>query len=232
MPIEAHAQNVTSPSKTRRLKHKHQKFKKKSRIKKTQIRHENDSWSDAYLAHLGDLMQSVDQEGAQQLAKITKDSAPFRKSHGRCFHWVRRALQQWLVKYHHNRIEEQPNFNALECDPKQPQRSFRPIGSAEDFKNWARKNPYTMCTELGLADISKSQPNSTMNEGNILVFGKGSCRFSRRSGHIEVVTNASKKEVCSDFCRIVTRECQPDLILIPVKNCDWLKNNHSVITSA
>lgn len=170
---------------------------------------------------------------ATELAKIAKQAAPYKSSHGRCQRFVRMALEK-LMAIKSGRLD----LNSLPNDPvkvslnsqtasaknKHKKLNFPNKGlSAENFKNWALHNPHSLCRNLKLANVN-DYPELTSQEGAVLLYGKNRCGFHRRYGHAEILTNAKKGEACSDHCRIINQPCEPDAILVSVKHCGFLKD--------
>ena len=60
-----------------------------------------------------------------------------------------------------------------------------------------------------------------MYDGLVFLYAKGRCGFSHRHGHVEILSDADSRLVCSDHCRVLPQKikCQPDMILAPVHTC-------------
>lgn len=93
---------------------------------------------------------------------------------------------------------------------------------AADFADWAAANPETMRRELKLVRIPTPSDKLAVPVGSILVYEKGACGFSKKAGHIEVVTKADW--ACSDGCESLDQGCFEDPavsarihVIIPVK---------------
>lgn len=176
-------------------------------------------WTLTYLSDLEALETSLDDDFSIKLAKASKRYASYRKGKGFCLKGVRLALNNVLIKY----IEGLPpthDLNKLPADEKH-RKTRTPGRSAHSFLAWAEQNPVSLCRKLKLAKVNHL-PDMFYKRGNIHIYAKGSCGFNRKFGHIEIVTNPETKEVCSDHCRVTSESCQPDIILAPVKSCDWL----------
>lgn len=93
---------------------------------------------------------------------------------------------------------------------------------AADFAEWAAANPETMRRELKLARIPTPADKMAVPVGSIIVYERGACGFSRKAGHIEVVTRPDW--ACSDGCESLDQACFGDPsvsarihVIIPVK---------------
>lgn len=93
---------------------------------------------------------------------------------------------------------------------------------AADFADWALANPAVMRRELKLVKISTPSDKLAIPVGSIIVYERGVCGFSKRAGHIEVVTRADW--ACSDGCQSLEQACfsSPAVrgrihVMIPVK---------------
>ena len=192
-----------------------------------------DIWHDLNLTNMETLEQSIDYVFAQKLAIASREYASYRNSRGLCLRGVRIALNSVLKDYMEGMLPTR-NLHKLPHDlemknvPKR-RRVGSPGRSAEGFKRWAVKNPVAMCVTLGLGELSKrGKKDPDLMRGSILVYGRGRCGFHRKFGHIEIVVNEETKEVCSDHCRVLAPYCKPDLILIPVRSCEWLMSYQGV----
>ncbi|MFK7825096.1 MAG: hypothetical protein AB8G05_13150 [Oligoflexales bacterium] len=190
-------------------------------------------WHDLNLTNMETLQESIDYGFAQKLALASKEFASYRNSRGLCLMGVRIALNTVLKDYMEGMLPTR-NLHLLPHDLEMTNVPTRrslgsPGRSAETFKRWAIKNPVTMCVTLGLGELSKRGDKDTpLMRGSILAYGRGRCGFHRKFGHIEIVVNEETKEVCSDHCRVFAPYCQPDLVLIPVRSCDWLMSYQGV----
>ena len=190
-------------------------------------------WDELNLTNMETLEQSIDYGFAQKLALASKDFASYRKGRGLCLMGVRIALNTVLKDYMEGMLPTR-NLHLLPHDLEMTQVSRKrtvgsPGRSADTFKRWATKNPVAMCVTLGLGELTKRiDKNPPLIRGSILVYGRGRCGFHRKFGHIEIVVDEETKEVCSDHCRVLTPYCRPDLILIPVRSCDWLMSYQGV----
>ena len=132
-------------------------------------------------------------------------------SHGYCLRGVRRALTRTLIQ--EKRI----------TDP----RKLMNLGPhAAYFLRAAERNPRQLCQSLGLADVTYLSSGSDQDlrpdtKGSIYLYNPGKCGFHSMYGHVEVVVDPAKKRACSDHCRTMGPYCKPDLVLAPVKSCDW-----------
>lgn len=79
------------------------------------------------------------------------------------------------------------------------------VNAAADFAAWANRNPSTLRSELKLAKIETPSKASDLPMGAIVVYNRGTCGFSSRSGHIEV--KVAKNLLCSDGCQPAYQEC-------------------------
>lgn len=93
---------------------------------------------------------------------------------------------------------------------------------AADFAEWAVANPETMRRELKLVKIPTPSDKMAVPVGSIIVYERGACGFSKRAGHIEVVTRADW--ACSDGCESLDQACfgNPAVsarihVIVPVK---------------
>lgn len=156
---------------------------------------------------------------ATKLATIAYENAHrFKASRRRCMRSVRVALQKLIGK--------PLDLNSLPSDPAatHKKRQSLPGLSSENFIKWALNNPISLCQNLKLANVTE-YPDLASHEGVIHFYAKGSCGFSRRYGHVEVLTNKNKGEACSDHCRTISKPCTPDLALAPVTDCDTIAYN-------
>lgn len=93
---------------------------------------------------------------------------------------------------------------------------------AADFADWAVANPEVMRRELKLVRIPTPADKLAIPVGSIIVYERGACGFSKRAGHIEVVTRPDW--ACSDGCESLDQACFADpavsariRVMIPVK---------------
>ncbi|MDD2805867.1 MAG: hypothetical protein PHV33_09950 [Elusimicrobiales bacterium] len=93
---------------------------------------------------------------------------------------------------------------------------------AADFAEWAVANPEVMRRELKLVKIPTPSDKMAIPVGSIIVYERGACGFSRKAGHIEVVTKADW--ACSDGCESLDQACFEDPavsarihVIVPVK---------------
>ncbi|MBI2602981.1 MAG: hypothetical protein HYW48_07990 [Deltaproteobacteria bacterium] len=169
-------------------------------------------------------LSAIDHQGGKTLASLTKKQIRRNRPQGKCLRWVRIALTKykWQREQDKRKSKRTFSFHSLPRDSHPFAKNILSPGrSAADFMGWALQNPASLCTELGLANIT-DLPYHTTFDGMVFVYGRGKCGFHRRWGHIEVVTNAEKKEVCSDHCRKLQPDCKPDIVLAPVTHCGWL----------
>ncbi|MDD9952456.1 MAG: hypothetical protein OXT67_12920 [Zetaproteobacteria bacterium] len=190
-------------------------------------------WSDLYLMDMESLQQSVDKIFANRLARASERYAIQNKSTGFCLRGVRSALnnvyQRTGSRSKFSSLNFLPRDDLPELPADQNSQVKYPGKSAETFRRWAESNPLSLCQVLGLADATKFTW-ALFQKGAIHVFRNGSCGFHDTHGHIEIVVDPTRKVVCSDHCRKSWRPCAPDLILVPVKSCDWLTLNFDRIT--
>ncbi|OGR44544.1 MAG: hypothetical protein A2X35_00330 [Elusimicrobia bacterium GWA2_61_42] len=93
---------------------------------------------------------------------------------------------------------------------------------AADFAEWAGLNKELMLSELKLYRIPTPEDKMAVPVGSILVYERGVCDFSAKSGHIEVVTQPNW--ACSDGCENLDQACFADpetrkgiYVIVPVK---------------
>jgi len=79
---------------------------------------------------------------------------------------------------------------------------------AADFAEWANANPAAMREGLSLEKMETPEKVSDLPLGGIVVYERGACGFSRRSGHIEVVVGEDR--LCSDGCESFEAACLED----------------------
>ena len=153
-----------------------------------------------------------DREFAIRLAENAKAYARRRPSHGYCLRGVRRALTKTL-------IEKKQSIAP---------RGFLNMGPhAAFFLREAERNPLKLCRKMGLANASylptsTTSGNEQRSKGLIYLYTPGRCGFHSMYGHVEVVVDTNKTKACSDHCRALGPYCSPDLVLAPVKSCEWL----------
>lgn len=176
---------------------------------------------------LSALSSSIDYEQSKILSSQARRVGKRRNKKGHCLRYFRVAFTNFKRAFFKKKLDL-ISFHGLSKDPstksikrKKRLREKSPGKSAEDFRKWALKNPISMCQELGLADVTDLK-DAYPEPGFVHIYNKGKCGFHKRYGHIEVLTNFEKKVACSDHCRTVNTECQPDVILAPVSSCDWL----------
>lgn len=94
---------------------------------------------------------------------------------------------------------------------------------AADFFVWAAANQEKMRARMHLAVMPTPASKHDVPLGSILVYDRGWCGFSSRSGHIEVLT--APDWACSDGCENLDQECFSDPetrehvhVIIPVKD--------------
>ena len=93
---------------------------------------------------------------------------------------------------------------------------------AADFAVWAANNQEKMRREMKLAILPTPENKEEVPLGSILVYDRGWCDFSSKSGHIEVLTAPDK--ACSDGCEGLDQNCFADPairehvhVIIPVR---------------
>lgn len=79
------------------------------------------------------------------------------------------------------------------------------VNAAADFAVWANRNPVTLRGQLKLAKMPTPEKASDLPMGAIVVYNRGVCGFSGRSGHIEVKVAPSL--LCSDGCQPAYQDC-------------------------
>ncbi len=94
---------------------------------------------------------------------------------------------------------------------------------AADFAVWAAKNEEKMRSQMKLAILPTPENKDEVPLGSILVYDRGACDFSSKSGHIEVLTAPDR--ACSDGCESLDQKCFADPsirehvhVYIPVKD--------------
>jgi hypothetical protein len=90
------------------------------------------------------------------------------------------------------------------------------------------KNPKDWSQITGLLRVDNTNPQIDLNyapEGTYIVWGKGACGFSAKSGHAEIVVKSGDhRNVCSDFCEPVESrlkkcgETKPLGVYIPARD--------------
>lgn len=164
----------------------------------------------------------MDIDLAQRLAESAENTGNGRNTHGYCLRGVRQALTLALKEGIDDKIATQTE---KEREAEALSQRVSSLGrTAFQFKRWAEANPDKLCNELKLADANNFT-NSSNEDGQVLVYNPGRCGFHRRYGHVEVLVDAEKGRVCSDHCRTLDTTCKPDLVLVPVTSCDWLRTH-------
>ena len=79
------------------------------------------------------------------------------------------------------------------------------VNAAADFAAWANRNPGTLRSQLKLAKMETPAKAADLPLGAIVVYNRGVCGFSGRSGHIEV--KVAPNLLCSDGCQPAYQEC-------------------------
>lgn len=79
------------------------------------------------------------------------------------------------------------------------------VNAAADFAAWANRNPATLRSQLKLAKLETPARAADLPLGAIVVYNRGVCGFSGRSGHIEV--KVAPDLLCSDGCQPAYQEC-------------------------
>ena len=176
-------------------------------------------WSNEYLAQLDHHPVIINKSLAQKLVvKARSYSKRRRRGSGHCMRGFRVALHRaWLTVGTVRNLSIFINLDNLPNDAGNRKR-YRPGRSADNFARWAKDNPKSMCQVLGIQELSLPA-RLHLRPGMILVYNGGTCGFSKRYGHIEIVTDSTRREVCSDHCRIASTRCQPDMVLAPVEAC-------------
>ena len=128
---------------------------------------------------------------------------------GKCYAYVARHMDAAGVLGFDNWVEMgiQPDYS----------------DDAADFFVWAAANQEKMRAQMRLAIIPTPASKHEVPLGSILVYDRGWCGFSQRSGHIEVLT--APDWACSDGCENLDQNCFADPqirehvhVIIPVKN--------------
>jgi len=73
-----------------------------------------------------------------------------------------------------------------------------PTKSAADFAAWAARNPHDLDEELALRRVPTPAAAGEIPVGSLVVFERGLCGYSRRHGHIGIVTDPGR--LCADGC--------------------------------
>ena len=96
------------------------------------------------------------------------------------------------------------------------------VDAAADFAAWANANPGNLRRALSLARLKTPENKAELPIGAIVVYSRGACGFSARSGHIEVVVTPNW--LCSDGCQAAYQACFSDpgtrariSVYVPVK---------------
>jgi hypothetical protein len=99
------------------------------------------------------------------------------------------------------------------------------VNAAADFAAWANRNPGTLRGQLKLAKVPTPAVASELPMGAIVVYNRGVCGFSGRSGHIEV--KVAPNLLCSDGCQPAYQECFGNVgtragisVYVPVKTAN------------
>ncbi|MEI7529317.1 MAG: hypothetical protein WCK76_10270 [Elusimicrobiota bacterium] len=79
------------------------------------------------------------------------------------------------------------------------------VNAAADFAAWANRNPGTLRSQLKLAKMPTPSVAAELPLGAIVVYNRGVCGFSGRSGHIEV--KVAPDQLCSDGCQPAYQAC-------------------------
>lgn len=79
------------------------------------------------------------------------------------------------------------------------------VNAAADFAAWANRNPGTLRSRLKLAKMETPAKASDLPMGAVVVYNRGVCGFSSRSGHIEV--KVAPNLLCSDGCQPAYQAC-------------------------
>ena len=161
----------------------------------------------------------IDYAQAKKIAEQARKMIRSKRSKKMCLRGVRRVLDGMTAK------GPAPTVNMYDLpfdnDPyssKEVPAKMHPSRSAYNFLEWAKQNPLSLCKTFGLAIIEKVEATPLV-EGSILGYGRGSCGFSSKYGHIEIVTDTEQPKACSDHCREIDVSCKPTLVLMPVMTC-------------
>ena len=179
---------------------------------------EPELWQDEFLAPKHkNLKGIIDYNFSQALAKAANKRGRRWDSKGNCLRAVRFSLWEILRKLK-RRGRKLIDLNKMPCDHMSPRRCalYNAGVSAENFRRWAKDNPVSLFSELGLADVTNI-PNIKPQKGFIFAYAKGKYGFHRKHGHIEVITRTKPLVVCSDHCKVRKRYRKPSLILAPIK---------------
>lgn len=125
------------------------------------------------------LLSFIDSKRANELAEAAEDNA--RQFGGWCYRVVKSGLKTILPEKWHNWL-------------------YQDQGHAYKFAENLRENP-KMLDKLKLRKLTPEQvSNGVPPVGSIVVFGRGVCGFSAKSGHIEIRVAGEPPRYCSDGC--------------------------------
>jgi hypothetical protein len=152
-----------------------------------------ESWAEpmaamrAARAQAASVPAAYDAEKAAAFGKIAEENS-LGAFKGRCYEFVADAMEKAGI------IRDE-QWSALGIGPDH----------AADFADWAEANLGAMRSELGLAKLDTPAAVDDFPVGAIVVYERGQCGFSAKSGHIEVVVR--RGFACSDGCEILWQDC-------------------------
>ncbi|MFK7871962.1 MAG: hypothetical protein AB8C84_02155 [Oligoflexales bacterium] len=183
-------------------------------------------WEETHLQGLSPLLQALETQTRDDLIREARRYGRKNRGKGRCLRGFRHALSRVM------KVRPFYSFHQLPQDLGNPPLRWKesPGKSADLFLKWAKKNPVSLCRNLGLADVT-TLVDGHLSPGQVALYQRGRCGYHRLHGHIEVMV--SENEMCSDHCRTVKkgRVCHPDMVLAPVKDCSWLLLKDSLVSS-
>ena len=182
-------------------------------------KHTKQIWSQrSFQDHLYNLQNNIDWQFAKKLAESSVNVSKRRTNGGHCLRWVRIAYNKARQKLDPG-YKEYFNLNLVGYDKGRTRKNYFPALSADLFMKWAHDNPKTLCKKMHLADITNIK-ELHQEVGVIYIYKRARCGFHKKYGHIEILTQNKPAIACSDHCRRLS-SCKPDMVLAPVKSCNW-----------
>jgi hypothetical protein len=151
------------------------------------------------------VLDAIDWKRAEELASAAADGADgwnrhtSRRRKGRCYEWVRMALQKtglWTDQY---RSEV-----SAKGDSRRPRRAYSFAWAMNKIESRWQKDPFLG----GQAPLRRLDLRvDPLVKGSIVVFDRKACGFNNRSGHIEVISSIEPLRASSYKFHEVKLDC-------------------------
>jgi hypothetical protein len=135
------------------------------------------------------VMDRYDAEKGAKLADCAEEN--HKGGSGACYEAVSWAMNCADILRRPDKNHDDDDWIAMGIMPDYSEHAYQ-------FAEWASKNREKMRREIKLDVMPTPHSRDGLPIGSIVVYDRGTCGFSSKSGHIEVVTAPNR--ACSDIC--------------------------------